>query len=148
MVIMLTNKQNDFEDIEPKEFYDLACELEQIKEKLSSTESAVNRNIYMRIYYSVYLFIREWLKKHTPYQSKPKGEHRRLANYVRFHGPFSRDINESIYFDLILLKKLRHQADYKLKVPYKYTAEYQKWDFTSISAAFNIAEEIIETFKS
>ena len=101
----------------------------------------------MRIYYSVFLFLREWLKKHTSYQSWPKGEHSRLANYIRFKGPFKKEINELIYENLILLKKLRHQADYKLTIPSKSSPYYQKWDFTSISSAFEIAESIFIIFK-
>lgn len=132
----MKNRENDFEDVEPKEFYDLA-----------SSESAINRNIYMRIYYSVFLFLREWLKMNTDYKSCPKGEHTRLANYIRFKGPFNMDLNESIYAKLVLLKKLRHQADYKLRVPNKFSPNYEKWDFTSINSAFNIAKNIIKTFK-
>jgi hypothetical protein len=147
MVILLKNTVNDFGDVEPKEFFDFACELEEIKEDLNSTESAVNRSIYMRIYYAVFLFLREWLKKNTSYYSWPKGEHSRLANYIRFKGPFTREINLLIYRKLIRLKKLRHQADYKLNVPDKDSADYEKWDFTSITSAFEIAEDIIETFK-
>ncbi len=101
-MILLKRKKNDFGDVEPIEFFDFACELEEIKKDLNSTESAVNRNIYMRIYYAVFLFLREWLKKHTPYHSWPKGEHRRLANYIRFNGPFNKEINELIYQNLIL----------------------------------------------
>jgi hypothetical protein len=146
MVISLKNRVNDFCDVEPKEFFDLACELEDIKEGLNSTESSVNRNIYMRIYYAVFLFLREWLKKNTPYYSWPKGEHSRLANYIRFKGPFNRETNLLIYRKLIRLKKLRHQADYRLKIPSRDSEDYQKWDFTSITSAFEIAEDIFKTF--
>ena len=148
MVIFMKNKQNDFFDIEPKEFYEFACELEDIKYDLNSTESAINRSIYMRIYYAVFLFLREWLKKHTPYQSWRKGEHSRLANYILFKGPFDKNVNRAIYRKLTILKRLRHQADYDLKVPPKYSSEYQKWDFTSINSAFKIAEDIIKTFNT
>lgn len=142
----MTTKVDDFEDINPKEFLDLAHELDNIKDDLDSTNSSLNRNIYMRIYYAVFLFLREWLKKHTDYRSWAKGEHSRLANYIRFKGPFANKTNELIYRKLIKLKKLRHQADYKLKIPIKYSAEYWKWDFTTIESAFEIAENIIRTF--
>lgn len=145
-MIFLRVTQNDFEDVEPKEFYDLACELNQIKKDLDSTESAINRNVYMRIYYAVFLFLREWLKKYTSYYSWPKGEHNRLANYIRFRGPFEKQINELIYAKLNILKKLRHQSDYKLKIPNKYSKDYEKWEFTTIDSAFEIAENIIKTF--
>ncbi len=143
----MRNKHDDFEDVEPKEFYDLACELEKIKKDLNSTESAVNRNIYMRIYYSVFLFLREWLKQYTDYNSWRKGEHKRLANYIRYNGPFDRILNESVYSRLLILKKLRHQADYDLIVPKKSSPDYKNWDFSTISLAFKIAESIINAFK-
>lgn len=143
----MRQKQNDFEDVEPGEFYDLACELNEIKEDLNSTNSAVNRNVYMRIYYYVFLFLREWLKKHTTYNSWRKGEHRRLANYIRYHGPFDNAKNELMYQKLTRLKKLRHQADYDLKIPKKSSPDYNKWDFTTISLAFETAESIIKAFK-
>ena len=31
MVILMRNKHDDFEDVEPMEFYDLVCELNKIK---------------------------------------------------------------------------------------------------------------------
>lgn len=143
----MKNRENDFLDIEPNEFFDFACELNRIKKDLNSTESSINRNIYTRIYYAVFLFLREWLKKHTVYQSSPRGEHSRLCNFIRFKGPFNKRENELIYRKLIRLKKLRHQADYKLKVPKKYSQDYEKWDFTTIPLAFEIAEDIFKTFK-
>lgn len=146
MVISMRNKENDFEDIEPKEFYDLACELNEIKQDLNSTDAAINRNIYMRIYYSVFLFLREWMKNNTSYQSCPKGEHFRLAKYIRFNGPLSRKENEIVYRKLIRLKKLRNQSDYKLKVPKKFSKDYKNWDFTGINLAFETAESIIKSF--
>ena len=146
MVITICEQAKDFKDIKPMEFYDLACELEQIKNDLSSTNASVNRTIYMRIYYSVFLFLREWLEIHTDYVSNPNREHKRLANYIKYRGPFSKSVNEDIYDNLVILKKLRHQADYKLVVPIKYSTKFVEWDFTSISSAFEIAENILELF--
>lgn len=77
MVNTMKNIEKDFEDISPKEFLDLACELDQIKEDLTSTNSAINRTIYIRIYYAVFLFLREWLRKFMNYESR-KGEHTKL----------------------------------------------------------------------
>lgn len=71
-----------------------------------------------------------------------KGEHTKLPNFIRFRGPFTYDKNKELSEDLILLKKLRHQADYYITVP----SQYIKWNFTSIVSAFEIAEDIIETF--
>ena len=124
----------------------MAFELNEIKDDLDSTRSSVNRNIYMRIYYSIFLFLREWLKINTPYKSWRKGEHSRLARYIRYNGPFDKEVNENIYGKLIILKKLRHQADYDLKVPNKSSPEYKKWDFTTIYVAFETAKTIVETF--
>ena len=146
MVIIMKNREKDFEDIEPAEFYKLANELNEIKKDLNSTNASINRTIYMRIYYAVFLFLREWTKKFTNYQSWPKGEHTRLAKYIRFHGPFDNETNEIIYRKLIRLKKLRNQSDYKLEVPKKYSPKYNRWDFTSINSAFQIAEDIINKF--
>ena len=147
MVILLKRELNDFKDVEPVEFFNLARELDRIKKDLNSTEPSINRNIYGRIYYSIFLFLREWLKKHTSYQSWPKGEHSRMANYIRYRGPFDEKINELIYEDLVLLKKLRHQADYKLKIPIKSSQNYHRWDFTTIGSAFEIAEGIFRIFR-
>ena len=145
MVIILKNTKGDFEDVTPRDIFDFACELDEIKEDLSSEKSAVNRTIYVKIYYAVFLFLREWMKKHTPYKSL-KGEHTKLPNYIKKNGPFSRDKNEEIYDDIILLKKLRHQADYWLVVPSKSSKNYKKWKFTSIDYAFEIAKSIIRAF--
>ncbi len=146
-MILLKKELNDFKDVEPVEFFNLARELDRIKKDLNSTEPSINRNIYGRIYYSIFLFLREWLKKHTSYQSWPKGEHSRMANYIRYRGPFDEKINELIYEDLVLLKKLRHQADYKLKIPIRSSQNYHRWDFTTIGSAFEIAEDIFRIFR-
>ena len=147
MVNTMKNIEKDFEDISPKEFLDFTCELDQIKEDLNSTNSAINRTIYMRIYYSVFLFLREWLKKFMNYESR-KGEHTKLPRFIKKHGPFEDKKNKEIYRGLNILKKLRHQADYKLIIPPKNSLDYQKWEFTSITSAFEIAEDIIKTFNN
>ena len=145
MVIILKNTEGDFENISPKEFLDFARELNQIKYNLNSTNAAVNRTVYMRIYYAVFLFLREWLKKFTNYKSK-QGEHTKLPRFIKKYGPFGADKNKEIYEELIHLKKLRHQADYKLEIPQKNSLNYKNWEFTSIISAFEIAEGIIKTF--
>ena len=70
-----------------------------------------------------------------------------MANYIRYRGPFDEKINELIYEDLVLLKKLRHQADYKLKIPIRSSQNYHRWDFTTIGSAFEIAEDIFRIFR-
>ena len=99
----MKNMERDFEDVSPQEIFDFACELDEIKEYLNSTNSAVNRTIYVKIYYAVFLFLREWLKKNTGYKSL-KGEHTKLPNFIKKNGPFKRDKNSEIYDDLIHLK--------------------------------------------
>lgn len=141
----MKNMERDFEDVSPQEIFDFACELDEIKEYLNSTNSAVNRTIYVKIYYAVFLFLREWLKKNTGYKSL-KGEHTKLPNFIKKNGPFKMDKNSEIYDDLIHLKKLRHQADYRLTVPSKYSKDYKKWKFTSIESDFKIAKSIIKAF--
>ena len=146
MVIILKSMEGDFEDITPQDILDFAGELDEIKDDLNSSKSAVNRTIYVKIYYAVFLFLREWLKQHMNYESR-NGEHTKLPNFIKKKGPFSANKNYEIYFDLLLLKKLRHQADYRLTVPSKYSKNYKKWKFTSIVDAFLIAESIINAFK-
>lgn len=96
MVSIMKNTEKDFEDISPNEFLDLACELNQIKTDLNSTNSAINRTIYMRIYYAVFLFLREWLKRFMDYESQ-KGEHTKLPIFIKKHGPFDDKKNREIY---------------------------------------------------
>ena len=146
MVIIMKNIEGDFEDITPHEIFSFAYELDEIRNDLNSTNSAVNRTIYVKIYYSVFLFLREWLKEHMGYKSL-KGEHTKLPNFIKNNGPFGYEKNKEIYRGLTLLKKLRHRADYKLNVPKKYSLDYNKWEFTTIKSAFEIAESIIKTFK-
>ena len=146
MVSIMRSMEGDFEDITPQDILDFAGELDEIKDDLNSSKSAVNRTIYVKIYYAVFLFLREWLKQHMNYESR-NGEHTKLPNFIKKKGPFSANKNYEIYFDLLLLKKLRHQADYRLTVPSKYSKNYKKWKFTSIVDAFLIVESIINAFK-
>lgn len=141
----MKNTKQDFEDVSPNEILDLAHELDEIKEDLNSTNSSINRTVYTKIYYAVFLFLREWLKKYMGYKSF-KGEHKKLPNFIKSRGPFDYIKNEQIHDEVLLLKKLRHQADYRLAVPSKFSRDYTKWEFTSINSAFKIARDIIKTF--
>lgn len=80
------------------------------------------------------------------YESR-NNEHTKLPNFIKKKGPFTDYKNNEIYLDLILLKKLRHQTDYRLIVPTKHSQNYNKWKFTSIADAYLIAESIIKAFK-
>lgn len=63
MVIIMKNMERDFEDVSPQEIFDFACELDEIKEYLNSTNSAVNRTIYVKIYYAVFSFFKRMVEK-------------------------------------------------------------------------------------
>lgn len=84
----MKNTEGDFEDINPREILEFAGELDEIKDDLDSSKSAVNRTIYVKIYYAVFLFLREWLKQHMNYQSGV-GEHTKLPNFIKKKGPFT-----------------------------------------------------------
>ena len=109
MVNIMKNMEGDFEDISPKEIYDFACELDEIKDDLNSTNASINRTIYVKIYYAVFLFLREWLKKFMKYKSL-KGEHKKMPNFIKKNCPFGKEKNSEIFEELVLLKKLRHQV--------------------------------------
>ncbi|MBQ6512314.1 hypothetical protein [Methanobrevibacter sp.] len=72
----------------------------------------------------------------------------RMLNFIKFKGPFDKDINKEIYWDLKDLKKLRHQSDYYLEVPREGTKEYDDWIFEDTDFAINLANKIINQFKT
>ncbi|WP_407381486.1 hypothetical protein [Methanobrevibacter sp.] len=119
-----------------------------MEDKFKSSESAVKRNIYGRIYYAVFLCVRQWLTDNTGYVSYAPGEHSRMPRYIKSKGPFDNKINQKISDDIIDLKKLRHQSDYYLKKPSKYSQEYENWVFEDIEYAFSIANNIIKDFNN
>ncbi|WP_292474258.1 hypothetical protein [Methanosphaera sp.] len=131
----------NFDDFEPKYFLDFSKELYD-SAQLFTSNSAVNRVIYGRIYYGTFLYVREWLKKYWGYNSTSK-DHTQMINFIRSRGPFGFILNTQIADDLELLKKLRHQADYFITLPCEGSKEYSKWTFESITDAFNIAQSII-----
>ena len=143
----MKNTTGDFEDVTPQEILDFACELEKIKNQLNSPDSVVNRTIYARISYAVFIFLREWLKKFAGYVSN-YGDHTKIPNFIKSYGPFDRTKNRQLSNDLIHLKKLRHQADYRITVPSQFDDEYKNWYFTSIPSAFKMAEDIIKAFNN
>ena len=152
---------NEFEEFRPLDFFQLANELNENMDKFNSSSSSVKRNIFGRIYYSVFLFVREWLLGHTNYKSHPKDDHSKIPKYIRMHGPFSSNINmanvnkgrrmsSNINMDISrkieTLKKLRHQSDYYIEVPPLYSYEYSNWTFKDISYALALAEDIFVAF--
>ena len=137
---------NEFEEFRPLDFFQLANELNENMDKFNSSSSSVKRNIFGRIYYSVFLFVREWLLGHTNYKSHPKDDHSKIPKYIRMHGPFSSNINMDISRKIETLKKLRHQSDYYIEVPPLYSYEYSNWTFKDISYALALAEDIFVAF--
>lgn len=137
---------DSFDDFEPLDFLNLAEELSIMENDFNSSESSVKRNIYGRIYYAIFLYVRWWLSNNTDYVSYAPGEHSRLPNYIKTKGPFDRCINQEISDNLMNLKKLRHQSDYYLELPNKFSKSYENWVFTDIDGAFAIANDIIGYF--
>ena len=95
-----------------------------------------------------FLYVREWLLKHTNYTSQPKKEHSTMPKYIKSNGPFSNEVNHNISKNLKMLKKLRHQSDYYLEIPPLYSYEYSNWIFRDVSHAFILANEIITTLEN
>lgn len=139
---------DSFEEFHPLDFLHLVEELSSMENEFNSSESAVKRNIYGRIYYAVFLCVRESLINNTNYVSWKYGEHSRMPRYIKNNGPFTISLNRKISRDLKALKKLRHQSDYYLKEPGKYSKEYQNWVFEDIEYAFSIANNIIKAFNN
>ena len=90
---------DSFEDFKPLDFLELAEELSVMENDFNSSDSSVKRNIYGRIYYAIFLYVRDWLSNNTDYVSYSPGEHSRLPRYIKSKGPFNKTRNEKyIYF--------------------------------------------------
>lgn len=137
----------EFEDFRPLDFLVLAKEINEKQVNFKSPNSAIKRNILGRIYYSVFLFLRDWLLKHTSYNSNPIKEHSKIPRYIELHGPFDVEVNKYISKSFKTLKKLRHQSDYYLHIPPLYSYEYSNWVFKDINYAFSLANDIISEFE-
>ena len=144
---MQLNK-SEFEDFNPLDFLDFSCELGCEIPKFISSKSSVKRTIFSRSYYATFLCLRELLSRNTEYISNPFGEHRRLANFIQFKGPFDKSANKKLAKELRILKMLRQQSDYHLKVPLEGTPEYDNWIFEDTDYAINLANNIINQFKN
>ena len=139
---------DSFDQFKPIDFLKLAEELSVMEDKFNVSESDVKRNIYGRIYYAVFLFVRESLINNTNYVSWGYGEHSRMLKYIRNKGPFDNSLNRKISKDLYALKKLRHQSDYYLNVPSKYSSEFVDWIFKDVDEAFTLANTIVKSFNN
>ncbi|WP_346675547.1 hypothetical protein [Methanobrevibacter woesei] len=137
----------DFNKFTPLDFLELAVELDKFSDELNIDNSVVERNIFGRLYYSSFLYVREWLSKHWKYKSKGPRDHTTMPNFIKSKGPFG-EVENNLISDLLLeLKKLRHQSDYYLEIPEEGTDEYKKWIFEDVDYAFNSARYIIDSFK-
>lgn len=140
--------KSEFEDFNPLDFLDFSCELSCEIQDFESSKSSVKRTIFSRSYYATFLCLRELLSRNTEYISNPYGEHRRLANFIQFKGPFDDNANKKLAKKLRILKMLRQQADYHLKVPPEGTKEYDNWIFEDTDFAIDLANEIRNLLKN
>lgn len=140
--------KSEFEDFNSFDFLNLSCELDCKVQEFESSSSSVKRTIFSRSYYATFLCLRELLSHYTEYISNPYGEHRRLANFIQFKGSFDKCLNEKLAKNLRILKRLRNQSDYHLKLPPEGTEEYENWIFEDVVYAINLANNIINQFKN
>lgn len=135
----------EFEFFQPIDFLKLSQEMYDKADLFNSMPSAVKRTIISRIYYSTFLYVRNWLIRHG--YNSTKEDHTEIPNYISTNGPFSTIDNRYISLELVRLKKLRHQADYYITLNdcLKYGDE---WISDDIESAFESAHEIIEKFKN
>lgn len=134
----------EFEHFLPGDFLELSKELYFKIGTFESTPSAIKRNVYSRVYYATFLYVREWLVRYKQYASN-KRDHTEIPNFIRHHGPFNPVDNQKIASDLERLKKLRHQADYYLTRDdcFRYG---EIWINDDIDFAFETADNIINKF--
>lgn len=94
----------EFEEFRPIDFLTFSCELNSRILEFNSCRSSIKRTIFSRCYYATFLSLREILSQNTEYISNPYGEHRRLANFIEYNGPFDRVLNEKLARRLRILK--------------------------------------------
>lgn len=135
----------DFEDFKPEYFLDFSKEIYEKSDLLNSNNSTLKRVIYGRIYYAVFLFVREWLKDNKNYNSTHK-DHTTMLNFIRKYGPFDSCENNLIADHIYVLKKLRQQADYYIVMPNKNDKNHSNWISMSIEESFEMAHYIIDAF--
>lgn len=140
--------KSQFKDFTPLDFLEFATEINCNIQNFDSSNSAVKKVVFSRVYYAVFLFLRETLSHNTEYISNPYGEHRRLPNFIESKGPFDDKSNKVLAKNINVLKKLRHQSDYFLEVPMKGTKEYEDWLFYDADYAIDVANKIIAQFEN
>ena len=140
--------KSEFEDFTPFDFLEFATEINCNIQNFDSSSSSVKRVVFSRVYYAVFLFLRETLSHNTEYISNPYGEHRRLPNFIESRGPFENELNHELSDYVRTLKRLRHQSDYFIEVPLEATKEYDDWLFHDTGFAINLANKIITQFEN
>lgn len=140
--------KSEFEDFTPLDFLEFSTEINCNIQIFDSSGSSVKRVVFSRVYYAVFLFLRETLSCNTEYISNPYGEHRRLPNFIESKGPFDKKLNHDFAGHVRTLKKLRHQSDYYLEIPLEGTKDYENWLFQDTEFAINLANKIIAHFEN
>ena len=135
----------EFEFFQPADFLTLSQELYDKENSLKSPSSAIKRTVISRIYYSTFLFVRNWLINHGYHSTKR--DHTEIPDYIRINGPFSPMDNYFVSNELLRLKKLRHQADYYISR--NDCLRYgEVWISDDIPSAFQAARDIIAKFQN
>ena len=137
----------DFVNFESNHFLELAKLLyDDVND--SEYKSALERTIITRIYYAVFLFLREWMKEENyGCLLKNNGEdHSIIPDFIYNNGPCDNQTNHDIANNFKDLKRLRRQCDYFLELPSPGTDESKKWIRLSTRDAILTAEFIINNF--
>ena len=137
-----------FENFKPLDFLDLAKKSVEYLDEHGWNNSSFERNIFGRVYYGTFLFVREWLSTNTDdFNVKNNGDdHKNIPGYIKSKGPFDEDTNFIISDNLKKLRKLRNQADYNLIIPDENSREYARWNHSDVNNAIDIAEDIVNSF--
>ena len=139
-----------FENFQPLDFLDLAKKSIEYLEEHSWNNSSLERNIFGRVYYGTFLYVREWLSNNTnDFNVENNGkDHKNIPNYIKSKGPFDEYINIIISDNLKKLRKLRNQADYNLTIPDENSREFSRWNHSDVNHAIDLAEDIVNSFRN
>ena len=135
----------EFEFFQPIDFLKLSEEMYSDVDSFKSMPSAVKRTVISRIYYSTFLYVRDWLIRHG--YSSTKNDHTQIPDYISTQWPFSPIDNQYISTELLRLKKLRHQADYYI-IRNDCLRYGEQWISDDVESTFQTANDIILKFKN
>lgn len=135
----------EFDFFQPIDFLKLSEEMYSNADSFKSMPSAVKRTVISRIYYSTFLYVRDWLIRHGYHSTKK--DHTEIPHYIGTKGPFSPVDNQYISGELLRLKKLRHQADYYI-IRNDCSKYREEWISDDIESAFEAANDIIQKFQN